>query len=298
MKQNFLQDVKIGVIGGSGIYEMDDITQMGTVSMPTPFGNPSDTYRVGRFNGVKVAFLPRHGEGHRLLPSEINYRANLFGFKKLGVTHILAMTAVGSLQENIHPLDIVIPDQLIDRTYQRKSSFFGHGLAAHIPFAEPFCPELSHLLFTSAEPLAATVHRGGTLVNIEGPAFSTRAESRLYQKWGIDIIGMTTIQEAKLAREAEICYAAMAMVTDDDGWKKESEIVCVETIVANLTKNAVCAAAILRSLLPRIARERTCPCKDSLNNAIMTQRDHMDEKTRQSLWPLIEKYIDRPKPVT
>lgn len=292
MRQDRLPDINMGVIGGSGIYEMDGITRMETFSIPTPFGNPSDAYRVGHLNGVKVAFLPRHGLGHRLLPSEINYRANIYGFKQLGINHLFAITAVGSLKENIHPLDIVIPDQLIDRTYQRNSSFFGHGIAAHIPFAEPFCPVLSNLLFTSASSVSENVHMGGTLVNIEGPAFSTRAESLLYQKWNIDIIGMTTLQEAKLAREAEICYAAMAMVTDYDGWKKESEPVCVETIVSNLTKNAACATAILQQLMPQVARERSCFCKDSLKGAIMTQMDRIDKKTRQILWPLIKKYLD------
>jgi 5'-methylthioadenosine phosphorylase len=284
-------DIKIGVIGGSGIYEMDGVTRVEAHTISTPFGNPSDTFMVGKLNGCQVAFLPRHGRGHRLLPSELNFRANIFGFKKLGVTHLLSITAVGSLKEDIPPLDIVIPDQLVDRTYCRESTFFGNGIAAHIPFAEPFCPDLSSLLFQSASSHAERVHKGGTLVSIEGPAFSTKAESMLYKKWGIDIIGMTTLQEAKLAREAEICYAAMAMVTDYDCWREESESVTVETVVSNLAKNASCAKAIIQSLLPKIALHRGCLCADSLKGAIMTRMDCIDEETRQKLSPLIKKYL-------
>lgn len=291
MKKNTLPDIKIGVVGGSGLYEMEAVTQIQEIPISTPFGDPSAAFMVGRLNGVDVAFLPRHGRGHRLLPSEINYRANLFGFKKLGVTHLVAVTAVGSLQETIAPLDIVIPDQLLDRTYQRASTFFGKGIAAHVPFADPFCPMLSDLLFTSAVPLADRVHKGGCLVNIEGPAFSTRAESRLYQTWGMDIIGMTTLQEAKLAREAEICFAAMAMVTDYDCWKEESQDVSVETVVSALARNMAGAKAIIQDLVPKIARTRACLCGHSLKGAIMTQMDGIDENTRKRVWPLIEKYM-------
>jgi 5'-methylthioadenosine phosphorylase len=207
------------------------------------------------------------------------------------VTHLIAITAVGSLQENILPLDIVIPDQLIDRTYKRESTFFGDGLVAHIPFAEPFCPVLSDLLFQSASSITARVHKGGTLVSIEGPAFSTKAESRLYQKWGIDIIGMTTLQEAKLAREAEICYAAMAMVTDYDCWREESEAVSVKAVLSNLEKNTNSAKKIIHYLVPQIAGEQNCDCAHSLKDAIMTQRECISEDTRQRLLPLIKKYL-------
>ena len=289
MKQQ--SDIKIGVIGGSGLYEMEGISRIEELSISTPFGNPSDKFMVGSLNGFKVAFLPRHGRGHRLLPSELNYRANVFGFKKLGVTHLLGITAVGSLQEHIPPLDIVIPDQLVDRTYQRESTFFGNGLVAHVPFAEPFCPVLSDLLFKSASSITAKVHKGGTLVSIEGPAFSTRAESRLYQKWGIDIIGMTTLQEAKLAREAEICYAAMAMVTDYDCWREESEAVSVKAVLSNLEKNTSCAKEVIHRLIPQIAKDQNCVCADSLKGAIMTQMEDISKDTRQRLLPLIEKYL-------
>jgi len=279
------------VIGGSGIYEMEGVSRIKALSISTPFGNPSDAFMVGSLKGIKVAFLPRHGCGHHLLPSEVNYRANIFGFKTLGVTHLIAITAVGSLQEQIRPLDIVIPDQLVDRTYQRESTFFGNGIAAHVPFAQPFCPVLSARLFTSASSSAIKVHNGGTLVSIEGPAFSTQAESKLYQKWGMDIIGMTTLQEAKLAREAEICYAAMAMVTDYDGWKQESEAVSVKTVVFNQKKNAACAKKIILRLVPEIAGDRHCLCADSLNGSIMTRMDCINQDTRQRLFPLIEKYL-------
>lgn len=291
MDKKDLPTVKIGVIGGSGIYEMDGITRVEKLKLSTPFGSPSDTYLVGSLKGIKVAFLPRHGRDHSLLPSEVNYRANIFGFKKLGVTHVLAITAVGSLQERIPPLDIVIPDQLFDRTCHRADTFFGEGIAAHIPFAEPFCPKLSRLLYKSASTKASRVHRGGTLVTIEGPAFSTKAESRLYRKWDIDIIGMTTLQEAKLAREAEICYAAMAMVTDYDCWREDSEPVSVETVVSNLSKNASLAKAIIKDLIPKIVQPRECLCADSLKGAMMTKMDSINKETRQKMWPLIEKYF-------
>ena len=289
MKQQ--SGIKIGVIGGSGVYEMEGVSRIEELIVSTPFGNPSDKFLTGDLNGIKVVFLPRHGRGHRLLPSELNYRANIFGFKKIGVTHLIAITAVGSLQENIPPLDIVIPDQLVDRTFQRESTFFGNGLVAHVPFAEPFCPVLSDLLFKSASSTAATVHKGGTLVSIEGPAFSTRAESRLYQKWGIDIIGMTTLQEAKLAREAEICYAALAMVTDYDCWKEETEAVSVKAVIANLEKNTACAKEVIHRLVPQIEEEQNCDCAHSLKDAIMTQMDDLKYDTRQRLLPLIEKYL-------
>lgn len=292
MDQEITSEIKIGVIGGSGVYEMDAVTGIEEIQVDTPFGSPSDAFLVGRLDGIKVAFLPRHGRGHRFLPSELNYRANIFGFKKLGVTHLLSITAVGSLQENIPPLDIVIPDQLVDRTRERVSSFFGNGIVAHVPFADPFCPDLSDLLFKAASSNGSRVHRGGTLVTIEGPAFSTRAESKLYQSWGIDIIGMTTIQEAKLAREAQICYAALAMVTDYDCWRAETESVSVEAVLLNLAKNVSDSKSVIQQVIPLIADNRTCLCADSLKGAIMTRPDLIDKDTRQRLMPLIKPYLD------
>lgn len=289
MKQS--SDIRIGVIGGSGIYEMEGVTLIEEKKISTPFGKPSDTYMVGSVNNVKIAFLPRHGRGHCLLPSELNYQANIYGFKLLGVTHLIAVTAVGSLRQDISPLDIVIPDQLVDRTYQRQNTFFGNGIAAHVPFSKPFCSELSNLLFTSALSVAPKVHKGGTLVTIEGPAFSTKAESKLYQKWGIDIIGMTPLQEAKMAREAEICYAAMAMVTDYDCWKEETEAVSVKTIVSNLNKNAAFAKEIIYGLVPKINKKRDCICANSLKDAIMTKTSCISKDTRLKLLPLLKKYL-------
>lgn len=292
MARKLTPEIDIGIIGGSGIYEMEGFSQVEEMVVSTPFGEPSDAYIVGDLNGIRVAFLPRHGHGHVLLPSELNYRANIFGFKSLGISHIIAITAVGSLQEDRPPLDMVIPDQLIDRTRQRQSTFFGRGIAAHIPFSEPFCPVLSQLLYNTAESIVDRVHKGGTLVTIEGPAFSTKAESRLFQKWGCDIIGMTTFQEAKLSREAEICYAALAMVTDYDCWKEGStDEVTVETVVANLKKNSSNAKAIITAVLPEISSRRSCLCADSLQGAIMTAPDSINPETGKKLALLIEDRV-------
>ena len=241
-----MDTVKVGVIGGSGLYEMETLTEVEQVKIETPFGDPSDEYILGTLEGVRVAFLPRHGRGHRISPSELNFRANIYGFKKLGVEHILSVTAVGSLKENIHPLNVVVPDQFFDRTRQRVSTFFGDGLVAHIAFADPICPDLSELIFQAAVENGARVHRGGTYLCMEGPAFSTRAESNVYRQWRMDVIGMTNLQEAKLAREAEICYATMAMVTDYDCWHEEEEDVTVEAIIQNLMKNAALAKKIIQ----------------------------------------------------
>lgn len=287
-------DLEIGIIGGSGVYQIEGFSQTEKLKISTPFGEPSDAYIIGELNGARVAFLPRHGTGHRLLPSELNYRANIYGFKSLGVKKIIAITAVGSLQENRPPLDLVIPDQLFDRTVSRQSTFFGDGIAAHIPFAMPFCPDLSEQLFQTAKTVADRVHKGGTLITIEGPAFSTKAESRLYQQWGCDIIGMTTYQEAKLSREAEICYAALAMVTDYDCWKDGVEDeVTVQTVVANMKKNSSNAQEILSKVLPELnVVQRTCLCKNSLQGAIMTSPEAIPEQTREKLALLIEKRIN------
>ena len=285
------ENIRIGIIGGSGLYEMDALTNVSHVSLDTPFGAPSEAYIIGMLQGNRVAFLPRHGRGHRISPSELNFRANIYGFKKLGVEHIISVTAVGSLKEHIRPLDIVVPDQFYDCTKQRVSTFFGNGLVAHIPFADPVCPVLSSLVYKSAVEAGAAVHKGGTLVCIEGPAFSTRAESNIYRQWGIDIIGMTSLQEAKLAREAEICYAAMAMVTDFDSWQEEESEVTVGAVVQNLKKNISKAKQIIQMVVPKISKKRACICAMALKEAIMTDSAAISKETRKKLELLVGKYL-------
>ena len=286
-----METVKIGVIGGSGLYDIETLTNVERVNLETPFGAPSDEYILGTLGGVRVAFLPRHGKGHRISPSELNFRANIYGFKKLGVEHIISVTAVGSLKEHIHPLNIVVPDQFFDRTRQRVSTFFGDGLVAHISFADPVCPNLSELISQTAIENGATVHKGGTYLCMEGPAFSTRAESNVYRQWGMDIIGMTNLQEAKLAREAEICYATMAMVTDYDCWHEEEEDVSVEAIIQNLTKNASLAKKVIQAVVPKIKMERTCICANALQYALITDRSLIPAETKQKLDLLVGKYL-------
>ncbi|NNF99413.1 MAG: S-methyl-5'-thioadenosine phosphorylase [Desulfobacteraceae bacterium] len=286
-----MEKVPIGIIGGSGVYDMEQLSDVEEVTLKTPFGNPSDSYLVGTLENQRVAFLPRHGRGHRILPTELNYRANIFGFKLLGVTHILSVTAVGSLREDIHPLDIVVPDQFMDRTRQRASTFFGDGLVAHIAFADPVCPSLSRIVYGTATSQGATVHNGGNLVCIEGPAFSTRAESELYRRWGMDIVGMTSLQEAKLAREAEICYVAMAMVTDYDAWHTEAEAVTVETVVVHVNRNADLARRIIREAVSQIPAARNCKCGDALAGAIMTDPRTIPADIKSKLDPLVGKYL-------
>jgi 5'-methylthioadenosine phosphorylase len=285
------KNIGIGIIGGSGLYEMEELTDVEHVSMNTPFGAPSYAYTIGTLEGVRVAFLSRHGKGHRISPSELNFRANIYGFKKLGVEQLISVTAVGSLKENIRPLDIVIPDQLYDCTKERVSTFFGNGLVAHIAFADPMCPDLAQLIYKGGMQVGASIHRGGTLLCIEGPAFSTRAESNVYRQWGMDIIGMTSLQEAKLAREAEICYAAMAMVTDFDCWHAEESEVNVETVVQNLKKNISLAKKIIQIVVPKISAERKCICAEALKNAIMTEADAILPETRKKLELLVGKYL-------
>lgn len=286
-----MNDAKIGVIGGSGLYEIETLVDVERTKIETPFGEPSDEYILGSLEGVRVAFLPRHGRGHRISPSELNFRANIYGFKKLGVEHIISVTAVGSLKENIHPLDVVVPDQFFDRTRQRVSTFFGEGLVAHIAFADPVCPNLSELIYQTAVEQGATVHKGGTYLCMEGPAFSTRAESNVYRQWGLDIIGMTNLQEAKLAREAEICYATMAMVTDYDCWHEEEEDVTVEAIIQNLMKNAALAKKVIQALVPKIKGERNCLCANALQYALITDRSIIPEVTKQKLDLIVGKYL-------
>ncbi len=286
------EKIKIGIIGGSGLYEMEELTDVEHVSLETPFGAPSDAYVLGTLDGVRVAFLSRHGRGHRLSPSELNFRANIYGFKKLGVDHLISVTAVGSLKEKIRPLDVVIPDQLYDRTKQRISTFFGEGLVAHIAFGDPICPDLAALIYEKGKQVGASIHNGGTLLCIEGPAFSTRAESNVYRQWGMDIIGMTSLQEAKLAREAEICYAAMALVTDYDCWHAEESEVTVETVVQNLKKNITLAKKIIATAVLKISDKRECLCARALENAIMTDGGTIPPETRKTLDLLVGKYLE------
>lgn len=285
------EKIQIGIIGGSGLYNMEGLSNVSTVTVDTPFGHPSDEYVIGSLGDVRVAFLPRHGQGHRLTPSEVNYRANIYGFKQLGASHIISVTAVGSLREDIQPLDIVIPDQFFDRTRGRKSTFFGDGLVAHIAFAQPICPELACLLHETTVATGVTTHKNGTLICMEGPAFSTRAESNLYRQWGMDIIGMTSLQEAKLSREAEMCYAALALVTDYDCWHEDESEVTVGTVLQNLNKNISHAKKILQTIVPKIAQKRDCLCATALENAIMTDLKTIPKKTREKLGILINKYL-------
>lgn len=285
--------MKIGIIGGSGLYEMTAMTDVSHVEVDTPFGAPSGAYVIGDIAGIQVAFLPRHGRGHSISPSELNYRANIYGFKTLDVEHIISVTAVGSLREDIRPLDIVIPDQYYDRTRERGHTFFGNGLVAHIAFADPVCPDLAGLVYNSAIDTGASVHMGGTLLCIEGPAFSTRAESKVYRQWSLDLIGMTSLQEAKLAREAEICYAAMALVTDYDCWNEHNSVVTVDAVVRNLEKNISTAKQIIQNVVPKIPATRTCDCPTALQNAIMTNPSAIPPETRQKLDLLVGKYLKK-----
>jgi 5'-methylthioadenosine phosphorylase len=280
----------IGIIGGSGLYEMAELTDRQEKAVSTPFGDPSGPYVIGTLGGKRVAFLARHGVGHRILPSELNFRANIYGFKVLGVERIISASAVGSLKEEYRPLDIVVPDQFFDRTRGRISTFFGRGVVAHVGFAHPVCDSLSRIVADAAASVDATVHRGGTYVNMEGPQFSTLAESKLYRSWGMDIIGMTNLQEAKLAREAEICYATLALVTDYDCWHPDHDSVTVDLIIANLMQNAATAQKTIATAVERIGAARTCGCSDALATAIITPPALWPEQTKKELAPIIGKY--------
>lgn len=282
--------VRIGVIGGTGLYDLD-LRNVREASVGTPFGAPSDAITIGECGGTPVAFLPRHGRGHRLLPSEAPYRANIHALKQLGVERLVSVSAVGSLREEIEPLHMVVPDQLIDRTRLRAHTFFGDGLVAHAAFADPFCRDLSALLAEAAGGAQAVVHRGGALIVIEGPAFSTRAESELYRSWNASIIGMTTIPEAKLAREAEMCYAVLACATDYDVWHDGHEDVTVDVVVANLRENAEHSRRALERLIPNLAGPRRCGCGDALQNAIVTRREHVPQETLDRLGPIVSRYM-------
>ena len=288
-----MEQVQIGIIGGSGLYDMAEVTDRKEVTVTTPFGDPSGPYVIGTLRGQRVAFLSRHGAGHRLSPSELNFRANIFGLKTLGVEYILSASAVGSLKQEYKPLDIVIPDQFIDRTRGRVSTFFGRGLVAHIAFAHPFCKLLSDVALASGKGAGATIHKGGTYVCMEGPQFSTLAESKLYRSWGADIIGMTNLQEAKLAREAEICYTTIALVTDYDCWHPDHDSVTVDMIVANLMQNATMAQQIIAGAVERLPFERSCECATALKYALITRPEAIPETTARELAPLVGKYLQR-----
>jgi len=283
--------IQIGIIGGSGLYDMAELTDREERVLTTPFGDPSGPYIIGTLRGQRVAFLSRHGVGHRISPSELNFRANIYGFKLLGVERLLSASAVGSLKEHIKPLDIVVPDQFYDRTKARISTFFGRGLVAHIAFAHPVCGDLAAVAADAAQSVGATVHRGGTYVNMEGPQFSTLAESRLYRSWGMDIIGMTNLQEAKLAREAEICYTTIALVTDYDCWHPDHDSVTVDLIIANLLQNATTAQKTIAAAVSQLTTPRTCHCKDALATAIITRPEHVPDQTKRELAVIVGKYL-------
>jgi 5'-methylthioadenosine phosphorylase len=282
---------QIGIIGGSGLYDMAELTDREERRIETPFGEPSAPYVLGTLRGRRVAFLARHGIGHRFSPSELNFRANIYGFKTLGVEYILSASAVGSLKEEYKPMDLVIPDQFFDRTKGRISTFFGEGLVAHVGFAHPFCKPLSGIAYESAGKAGATVHKGGTYVCMEGPQFSTLAESNLYRAWGMDIIGMTNLQEAKLAREAEICYTTIALVTDYDCWHPSHDEVTVDMIVANLVQNAKTAQQVIANSVEQLPFDRTCECATALKHALITRPEAIPAEAKMRLGPIVGKYL-------
>jgi len=286
-----LAEAEIGIIGGSGLYSMPGLTDVREIKQETPFGDPSDAFVLGTLEGRKVAFLARHGRGHRILPTELNFRANIYGFKQLGVQRIVSVSAVGSLKEEHKPLDFVIPDQFFDRTRHRVDTFFGDGIVAHIAFADPVCPQLSTVVEDACKKAKVTGKRGGTYLNMEGPQFSTKAESNIYRSWGMDVIGMTNLQEAKLAREAEICYVTVAMVTDYDCWHPHHDSVTVDQIVAVLVKNAENAAQVVGETVAAMPAERTCKCGAALAHAILTERDKIPAATRKKLSLILDKYL-------
>jgi len=283
---------RIGVIGGSGLYQIDGIEVISTRKVSTPFGSPSDSITIGRYKGREIVFLPRHGKLHNILPGELNYRANIFAMKKLGVEWIISLSACGSFREELKPRDIVIVDQFFDRTNQaRKTTFFGDGVVAHVAFSHPVCGCLADLLYKKAKSAGMTVHKGGTYLNMEGPAFSTKAESCVYKKWGMDVIGMTNMPEARLAREAEICYSTVAFITDYDAWHESRTPVTLDMIIANLNHNVGNARKLLKLVIPEILMERECACKDALKDSILTRLDSVPLKTKKKLDLIIGKYV-------
>jgi len=286
-----MEKARIGIIGGSGLYEMEGLKNRKEISVETPYGSPSDAFLIGDLGGVSIAFLARHGRGHRILPSELNFRGNIWAFKKLGVERIIAVSAVGSLKLEHHPLDIVMPDQFFDRTRGRVSTFFGRGLVAHIPFADPICPEMIQKVAAAADRVGISVKKGGIYLCMEGPAFSTKAESHVYRSWGMDVIGMTNLQEAKLAREAEICYATLAMITDYDCWHAEEESVTVEMLLSNLHKNAENAQKIIREAMNSLSESVSCTCQSTLKTSILTDLKTVPSDTITDLEPILKKYL-------
>ena len=283
----------IGVIGGSGLYEMEGLEGIASVSVDTPFGSPSDALITGTLEGVPMVFLPRHGRGHRIAPSHLNARANIFAMKKMGVSRIVSVSAVGSMREEIRPGDIVVVDQFFDRTKSRPGSFFGDGIVAHVLFADPVCPVLSECLVEAGVEAGATIHKGGTYLVIDGPQFSTRAESKVYRQWGVDVIGMTNLPEARLAREAEICYATLALATDYDCWHETEEDVSVDAVLAVLRDNVAKAQEILHTAVKRVPRNRDCHCAHALENAIITDSDLIPKSVKKKLHLLIGKYVSK-----
>ena len=281
----------LGIIGGSGLYEIEGIEDLRWVRVRTPFGEPSDAYATGRLGDRRVIFLPRHGRGHRITPTEINYRANIYGLKALGARWVISVSAVGSMKEEIHPLDLVIPDQFYDHTRRRVSTFFGDGIVGHVGMAEPVCPALGDLLETGSREAGARVHRGGTYICIEGPQFSTRGESQIYRRWGVSVIGMTNLPEAKLAREAELCYATLALDTDYDVWHESHAAVTVEAVVANLLKNVATAKVVLRRVIPQVGKACAAGCGDALASAVITDPSTFPPRTRKRLGLLLDRYF-------
>ena len=286
-----MSQAEIGIIGGSGLYSMPGLTDVSELRQQTPFGDPSDVYVLGTLEGRRVAFLARHGRGHRILPTELNFRANIFGFKQLGVERIVSVSAVGSLKEEHKPLEFLIPDQFFDRTRHRADTFFGEGLVAHISFADPVCGELARVVEAACARAGVTGKRGGTYLCMEGPQFSTKAESNVYRSWGMDVIGMTNLQEAKLAREAEICYVTVAMVTDYDCWHPHHDAVTVDQVVAVLLKNAENACAVVRETVAAVPKVRGCKCGSALVHALLTERDKVPAATKQKLALIVGKYM-------
>ena len=286
-----MKDIRCGIIGGTGVDEIEDLANREEIKVNTPFGSPSSKIIAGKLKDIKVAFLSRHGEGHILLPSEINYRANIFALKKLGVETILSVSAVGSLKEEIEPLNIVLPDQFFDRTRKRVSTFFGNGIVAHVNFADPICASLKNIVYNVCMELEIEAVNGGTYVCIEGPHFSSRAESNFFRKFSFDVIGMTNLPEAKLAREAEICYSTVALVTDYDCWHNEYREVDIEMVFENLIKNSENAKKIIRNTILKMPEKKSCDCSKALENAIITREDLITDEIKEKLNPIIGNYL-------
>lgn len=286
-----MSDIRIGVVGGSGLYEMEGLEVEDERHVATPFGDPSDDFIIGDLEGTRVAFLARHGRGHRILPNELNFRANIWAFKKLGVEWLLSVSAVGSMKREYRPTDILVPDQFFDRTRHRPDTFFGNGLVAHVSMAQPICPDLAEVFHKSAKEAGARVHMGGTYICMEGPQFSTRAESEIYRQWGVDIIGMTNLQEAKLAREAEICYATLAMITDYDCWHEEEDDVSGHAVMEVLAQNAATAQDVVQRAIRKLRGHERCGIKDALANSLITDVSLVPEQTLKDLDPIVGRYL-------